>query len=518
MRRFLICSTLLLAAPMSARETPTADLKARAAKVLSQLEGEARLPGLKEPVEVLRDRWGVPHIYAKNADDLFFAQGFVAAQDRLFQLDWWRRQGAGEVAEILGERALEADRFARLVRYRGDMDAEWASYGPDAKRIATAFTRGINACIDHAGDRLPIEFQLLGVAPKKWRPEDVLGRMSGVYMSGNFQREVARAQLVAAVGVEKARRLAPVDPAVDYAPAPGLDLAGIDQRILAGYEAATKGLSFRPSKTESNNWVVSGARSASGKPLLASDPHRAIALPSLRYLVHLHAPGWHVIGSGEPALPGVAIGHNERIAWGFTIVGTDQADLVVEQTHPDDPARYKVGDRWEPMEVVRESVRVRGQPRPAELELRFTRHGPVIHQDAKRHRAVALRWVGSQPGTAAYLGSLAVGRANNRQEFLRALQSWKVPALNIVYADVDGHTGWVAAGLTPVRTGFDGLLPVPGAGGQYDWERFRNVAELPQEFDPPRHWIATANHNILPAGYPHPLSYEWAAPYRFRRL
>jgi penicillin amidase len=492
-------------------------LEKNAMAVLAPLDGAIRLKGLKAPVEVLRDRWGIPHIYAKSADDLFFAQGFVAAQDRLFQLDWWRRQGAGELAEVVGARAVEADRFARLIRYRGDADAEWQSYSPDARRIAAAFTAGINACIDHMGDKLPIEFQILGHAPKKWRPEDVLGRMSGIVMSGNFAREVARARLVAAVGVEKARWLAPVDPPIAYAPAPGLDLAGVDERILAGFRAATRLSPIQPAKSESNNWVVSGSRSASGKPLLASDPHRTIALPSLRYLVHLSAPGWNVIGSGEPGLPGVAIGHNERIAWGFTIVGTDQADLYVETTDPKDPTRYRAGGRWEAMKVIREEVAVKGEAKPRTLELRFTRHGPVLFQDAKTNRAFALKWAGSEPGGAAYLASLAVDRARNKDEFLQALARWKIPGLNFVYADVDGNIGWVAAALTPVRKNQDGLLPVPGEGG-HEWLRYLSVAELPQQFNPRTGFLATANHNILPPGYEHTIGHEFAAPYRYQRV
>jgi penicillin amidase len=489
----------------------------RAKAALSRLDGEVRLPGLKEPVEVLRDKWGIAHIYARNVDDLFCAQGFVAAQDRLFQIDWWRRQGAGEMAEILGEEAVEADRFARLVRYRGDLKAEWASYSPDAQRIATAFTRGINACIDQLGDRLPIEFHILGCKPKKWQPEDVLGRMSGIYMSQNFRNEIARARLIAAVGVEKARWLAPVDPPRAFAPAPGLDLIGIDERLLAGYSTAIRLGHFRPAASESNNWVVSGARSTSGKPLLASDPHRAIALPSLRYLVHLNAPGWNVIGSGEPGLPGVAIGHNERIAWGFTIVGTDQADLYVESTDPKRPDHYRAGGRWEPMKVVREKVRVKGRAEGQELELRFTRHGPVLFQDPKTHRAFALRWAGREPGGAAYLASLAVDRAKDKAEFLKALGRWKVPSLNFVYADVGGNIGWVAAALTPVRKNHDGLLPVPGDGG-FEWQRYLGVEELPQSFNPKEGFLATANHNVLPPGYKHEIGYEFAAPYRFRRV
>ncbi|HMF19187.1 MAG TPA: penicillin acylase family protein, partial [Gemmataceae bacterium] len=406
--------------------------------------------------------------------------------------------------------------FSRLLRYRGDTDTEWASYSPDTKRIATAFTNGINACIDHAGKRLPIEFQILRFAPGKWRPEDILGRMSGVIMTGNIQREIARARLIAFLGVERTRSLFPTDPVTRFAPAAGLDLAGIDNKILAGYNAATKLLQFKPVKTESNNWVVSGSRSLSGKPMLASDPHRAITLPSLRYLVHLNAPGWNVIGAGEPALPGVALGHNERIAWGITIVGTDQADLYVEETDAKDSAKYKTDTGFETFQIVKEKIKVKGKE-PIEVELRFSRHGPVIHQDANRNRAFTLKWVGSEPGAAAYLGGLAVSRAGNWPGFLKALESWKIPSLNFVYADVDGNIGWVANGLTPVRKNHDGLLPVPGHGG-CEWQGYLPVKEQPQSFNPASGAIATANHKILPAGYKHKIAFDWAPGYRFERV
>jgi penicillin amidase len=514
----LLLLLTLLVPPLAYAAETARELRQRARAVLAQVDGTMTLPGLREPVEVRRDRWGIAHIYANNQDDLFFAQGFIAAQDRLFQIDMWRRVGLGETAEVLGEAGLERDRFARLLLYRGDMEAEWRSYAPDTRAIATAFTRGINACIDHLGERLPIEFSILKIRPKKWKPEDCLGRMSGIIMTRNFRYEVGRAQLIAAVGVDKARQLVPTNPPLPFAPVAGLDLTGIDQGILAGYEKATGTMPFSLASAGSNNWAIAGSLSASGKPMLASDPHRTLGLPSLRYLVHLHAPGWNVIGSGEPGLPGVAIGHNEHIAWGFTIVGTDQSDLYIEETHPDDPHRYRVGKSWQPMKVIREKIHVRGKSKPVEVSLYFTRHGPVIHHDPARHRAFALRWVGSEPGTAAYLGSLAVDRARNWKEYLKALQAWKVPAENMMYADVDGNIGWVAAALTPVRAGWHGLLPVPGATGDYEWQGFLPVKELPQAFNPAKHFLATANYNILPAGYRHHIAYEWAPPYRHLRV
>jgi penicillin G amidase len=517
-RRFAIPVILaaVLIPGLLVRPQEQGDLRTRARGVLAELDGTVSLPGLSDTVNVRRDRWGVPHITARNQDDLFFAQGFVVAQDRLFQMDMWRRVNVGETAELLGRKGLEGDLFARSLLFRGDWQAEWRSYAPDARRIATAFTNGINACIDHLGDRLPIEFSLLGMRPKKWKPEDCLGRMSGIIMTRNFQNEVSRAELIQAVGIEKARRLAPTDPPRAFTPL--TDLAGIDRSILSGYNAATKQLSFANLPGGSNNWVVDGSRSASGKPLLANDPHRALTLPSLRYLVHLQAPGWDVIGAGEPGLPGVAIGHNDRIAWGFTIVGTDQADLYIEETNPQDERQYRVGDAWQPMTIVKEKLIVRGEANPVEVELRFTRHGPVIHQDVPRWRAFALKWAGNEPGGAAYLGSLAIDKARSREEFLAAMKAWKTPGENIVYADVDGNIGWVAAGLAPIRKGWDGLLPMPGSTGAFEWQGFLPIADLPQSLNPVSHQIATANHNILPSGSQQPLSYEWALPYRFARI
>lgn len=514
-----VCGAVLAMAVSQVGAPPATEaLSETARKALAQLEGEIRLPGLAEPVEVLRDRWGVPHIYARNQHDLFFAQGFVAAQDRLFQLDLWRRIAVGETAAVMGPAGLERDRFARLLRYRGDMQAEWGSYSPDTREIATAFTDGINACIDHLGQRLPVEFGILGVKPARWRPEDVLGRMSGITMVRNFTNEVKRAALVAAIGAERARRIAPTDPVTEYGPVAGFDLAGIDKSVLRRLEAATAGLSFDPGQGGSNNWVVDATLSASGSPMLANDPHRPILLPSLRYLVHLHAPGWNVIGAGEPALPGVAVGHNEQVAWGITVVNTDQCDLYVEETNPADPTEYRADGRWRKMEIVREPVSVKGAKEANVVELRYTRHGPVIHEDEKLHRAYALRWAGAEPGGAAYLGSLALDRATDWNGFRQAIRAWKVPSENVVYADRQKNIGWVATALTPIRNGWNGLLPVPGAEGRYEWKGFLDVDQYPQEFNPGRHYVVTANSNILPRGYTREIAYEWTQPFRFERL
>jgi penicillin G amidase len=533
----IICGCLLLAstvlnagnlAPASISE-PQAnteavnELRAKSRAALAKTSGRIELQGLSRPVEILRDPWGVAHIYAQTQEDLFFAQGFVAAQDRLWQMEIWRRTGEGKLSEVLGPSALERDKFARLMRYRGDMQAEWNSYAPDARAIIQAFVRGVNSFIETSRDNPPIEFQLTGIRPEPWTPQVCLTRMAGYVMTRNASSEVLRAQVAKLLGTEKTDALIETDPFKKIEIPAGLSLDGIDNKILAGATAASRSVSFQPGQpsTEgSNDWVVSGALTKTGKPILANDPHRSIGLPSLRYLVHLVGPGWNVIGAGEPTLPGIAAGHNERIGFGFTIVGIDQQDLYVEETNPSDPTQYLYKGRWEKMKIEREVITVKGNPAPyeTEVELHFTVHGPVIYEDKALHRAYALRWVGSEPGSAGYLASLSLNRAKNWQEFLKALQRWRVPSENLVYADIDGNIGWQAAGSAPIRKGWSGLLPVPGSSGRYEWNGWLPLSELPRAYNPSKHFIATANHKIIPEGYKHEINFEWSAPFRFQRI
>ena len=498
---------------------PEPDLAARAKAVLAQTSGTLDVAGLQRPVTVLRDRWGVPHIFAETQDDLFLAQGFVAAQDRLWQLEIWRRAAEGRLAEIAGPEAVERDRFARLLRRRGDLEAEYASYAPDTKQILAAFVRGVNAAIEASRGRLPIEFQLAGVQPEPWTPEVCLSRMAAYEMTINAEREVLRAKLGTELGWKLTDELMPAEPPRPLESQPHAGLEGVDEKVLSLPWATGVPLRFPTAgaRDGSNNWVVDGTLSATGRPLLANDPHRALTLPSLRYLVHLVGPGWNVIGAGEPALPGVAAGHNDRVGFGFTIAMIDQQDLYIEETNPGNPNELRFQGRWEPMRIERETIVVRGKE-PVTAELKFTRHGPVIHEDRERHRAYVLRWAGSEPGTAGYLASLSLDRARSWPEFRKALERWKVPSENLVYADVEGNIGWQVAGLTPVRKGWSGLLPVPGAEGTYEWQGFLPAAELPSAFNPPRHFLATANNDILPPGYPHELGYDWGDPTRALRI
>ena len=487
---------------------------------------------------MLRDTWGVPHIYAKNQKDLFFGQGFVQAQDRLWQMEVWRLQAEGRLSEIGGPSFLKRDKLARQVRFRGDWDAEWASYGPGAKEIVSAFVEGVNAFIDQCGDNLPIEFLLTGAKPTPWTPEVCAGRMAGFIMSRNASTEVLRALIVKDVGVEEADRLVPTSP---KRPLPAVDLTAVDDDLLELFSSLTapirlpldaldtggfdeEATGINAESGGSNNWALAGRLTATGMPILANDPHRPITVPSLRYIVHLVCPpdetgqGWNVIGASEPAVPGVSTGHNTQVAWGITIVNTDQQDIYIEETDPDDPLLYRVGDEWQRMEVESHQFRVRGESSPREVDLKFTRHGPVIQEPSAAHRAIAIRWAGSEPGAAGYLGSLMVDRANDWPQFLDAASGWKMPSANLVYADLKGHIGWIAAALTPVRNGWDGILPVSGAAPENEWTGWVPTGELPQKFDPDEGYIATANQNTLSPDYERTITYDWSPAFRFQRI
>jgi penicillin amidase len=499
---------------------------------LAQTEGTLRIGGLKDTVKVVRDRSGIPHIYAKNSDDLFLAQGFVQAQDRLFQIDLWRRSVQGRLAEILGPDFVERDRLARLMHYRGDMNAEWTSYAPDTKRIVEQFVKGINAWVTSTRGNLPIEFAYAGYEPELWKPEDVLSRAEGFTMGGNALGEAFRSRLTALVGPERAAQLLPPEPVVPVTIPPGIDLGIIDDRLEAELLTIGAGAKFSQVETRaalmesklgrrmegSNNWVVSGKKSESGKPLLANDPHRNLDHPSLRYLVHLNAPGWNVMGAVQPYLPGVSVGHNERIAWGLTIFLTDAQDLYIEKLNPDNPRQYQYRGKWIDLETQKGRINVKGGSTPMDVEYQYTRHGPVVTMDLKRHEAVVLRWTGDEPGTVGYLADLSIDRARNWQEFREALSRHKMPAENFVYADVDGNIGYQAAGLSPVRPNWPGLLPVPGWTGTYEWKGWFSLDDLPHAYNPANGFLATANNNTLPPGEKKPIGYEWLDPARINRI
>jgi penicillin G amidase len=510
---------------------------------------DIQIEGLLEPVEIIKDKWGISHIYAQNPDDLFFAQGFNVASDRLFQLEMWRRQATGTAAEILGEKALRRDIGARLLKFRGDLQKELNSYHPQGERIVSRFVEGINAYIDltqkDAG-LLPVEFRLLGITPGRWTTEVVVSRHNGLFRNATTEVRLARA--VRAIGPEKVKELLDLHPGnPDLRPPDGLDLSAITDKVTDLYKEAREPLRFAPENIValnarapalaerstvplmpflfepipqlsqgSNNWAVSGRLTRSGFPFLANDPHRDLQIPSLRYWVHLTAPGWNVIGGGEPALPGVSIGHNDQGAWGLTIFSADQEDLYVYKTDPRRPERYRYSDGWEEMTVVSERIPVKGAG-PFGATLKFTRHGPVIYEDPEHHMAVALRAAWLETGCAPYLASLRIDQAKTWPEFREACFRNRTPSENMIWADRDGNVGWQATGLVPIRPNWPGLLPVPG-DGRYEWAGQVPASELPSILNPASGFIATANQDNIPEGYPYQVGYLWAYPFRFQRI
>ena len=522
----------------------------------AQADTTVPIAGLSQPVEMIRDRWGINHIYAQNEADLFLAQGYAAARDRLFQFEMWRRQATGTVAEILGRRELERDRSARLQLFRGDLDDELNRYHPRGKAIIESFVRGVNAYIAETERNpalLPIEFRMLGIVPGRWTPAVVVSRHQA--LTSNVSEEVRSLRAIKASSIEQVRDLiyfqggSPrfvLDPAIDPRIFPS--------EVLAMYSASRASVQFRPEDIAaeyrgstgraqhatahtlapdpagpadldaiprdigSNNWVVAGSRTFSSKPIMANDPHRVIAAPSLRYWVHLVAPGWNVIGGGEPVLPGVSIGHNEHGAWGLTIFGQDAEDLYVYDTNPANANEYRYRGGWEAMRVITESIPVEGE-KPAAVELKYTRHGPVLHEDRTNHKAYALRAGWMEPGGAPYLASLRINQAATWEEFKAACTFSNMPSENMVWVDRQGNIGWQAAGIQPIRRNWSGVLPVPG-DGRYEWDGFLPIASLPSEVNPPRGFIATANNYLLPDAYPYKdlLQLTWSDAFRASRI
>jgi penicillin amidase len=505
------------------------------------------LSGLSHPVRIAIDRWGIAHIRATSLRDLFLAQGFNAARDRLWQIDLWRKRGLGVLAADFGPGFLAQDWASRLFLYRGDMEAEWAAYGPDAKEICEAFARGINAYVDLVSrepEQLPPEFAALGTRPARWRAEDIV-RVRTHGLLRNAASEVIRANVMARADVEADLLRMNLEPRVAPHVAEGLDLASIPLSALDLYKLATAPVTFtdarlRASITQawewtnvtpagdvaridrpqgSNNWAVDGRKTTTGRPILANDPHRAVTCPSLRHLVHLTAPGLDVIGAVEPHFPGVTIGHNGQAAFGLTLfLGPDQEDVYVYDTSANMDA-YRYRGQWEPIRVVTESFLVKGGA-PQLLPLAFTRHGPVVYQNAPSRRAIAVRTIWSEPGTAPYGAGLAAMRARSFDEFRAAMRRWAAPAVNQVYADKDGTIGWVTAALSPVRRNWDGLLPVPG-DGRYEWEGFLDRDVLPMQKNPASGFVSSANAMNLPRDWSHvdhPMGCEWDDPSRARRI
>jgi len=488
--------------------------------------------GLHAKGEIVIDHWGIAHIYGASTRDAFFLQGYNAARDRLWQIDLWRKRGLGRLSASFGPAYVDKDRAARLLLYRGDMAAEWASYPEETRGWSQAFVAGVNAFVDevNSGRRpAPKEFVLTGSHPERWTADDLV-RIRSNALVGNLLAEVVRAQSVCHGGLTYETLRHKIEPAHTIVVPKGLDPCVVEPGVLKDYVLGTTGVVFdgktlvadAPDATRlalrngevtqegSNNWVVAADRSATGRPILANDPHREHSVPSLRYLVDMSAPGFHVEGAGEPALPGVSFGHNDATAWGLTIFYVDQQDLYVYETSPEHPDAYRYKGAWEPMQVVRDTLEVKGQP-ARNLVLKFTRHGPVLFEDPKKGLAFAVRSTWSQPGGAGYFNAAWMFRAKTWADFEATHAHWGSPPLNLVYADVSGDIGWRPSAFAPVRPNWDGLMPVPG-DGRYEWRGMTAPDLFPFVRNPAQGWFATANEMNLPKDYPsevRKLGFEW---------
>lgn len=498
---------------------------------MPQLNGDITLGSLNADAEIVRDRWGVPHIYADAAADVWFAQGFVHAQDRLFQMDYARRLARGTMAEVFGAAALEADRWSRVLGFWRAVQADLAALTPEDRAVLERYAAGVSACI--AGQRyaMPAEFAILGFKPEPWQPADTLGvlKILGWALSQNWEGELLRLQLLTEFGPQRAAELDPFYPAnsplilPSYGENDPAALAAALGRLGAAYQQVA-GWFGQTALAGSNNWVVSSARTATRRPLLANDPHLSVAMPTLWYENHLVARdrSVQVAGATIPGLPGVVVGHNDRIAWGLTAGRADTQDLYVEQPHPSEPHQFRFEDGWEGATVLAERITVRSQAEPFSQEVVITRHGPLINALLPSEQQaglppLALRWSGHLPGTSLH-GLLALQTAHDWPSFRTALSAISDPSQNVVYADVDGNIGYQYIARLPRRRSGHGLLPNRGWTGEGEWEGWVPFDELPNAFNPPQGYALSANNKPVADDFPHFLGADWYPGYRAARI
>ena len=515
------------------------------AAILYSCSNSVLIDGLSDEVEVLRDNYGINHIYANNQNDLFFMQGYLAAKDRLFQFEIWRRQATGTVSEILGEDELDRDIGTRLFKFRGDIEDELNHYHEDGFEIVSSFVSGVNKYIEEVKSNpelLPIEFEVLGIQPEKWTNEVVISRHQGLL--GNIDQELNIGRAVSLIGENKVKELMwfhPKDP--DISLDNNLTYEDLKQDILRLYNAYREPIEFKKnyildkyqsendiafSKSNvhindeysigSNNWAISGDKSFNGFPILANDPHRSLSNPSLRYMAHLVAPGWNVIGGGEPEIPGISIGHNGIGAWGLTVFRTDAEDLYVYKLNPSNLNEYMHNGQWKTFSKINETIKIKNKE-DVNVELFYSVHGPVTFIDKKRKKAYAVKNGWSEIGGSPYLASLRMDQAENWEEYREASNYFNIPGENMVWADKYGDIGWQAVGIAPIRKTHSGLVPVSG-DGNFEWEDYLEIIEKPNLFNPEKGYIATANQNVTPEDYDRwdAIGFDWADPYRGERV
>ena len=530
-----------------------------------QVDGDVRLSGLDGPVDIYRDTFGVPHIYASSTHDLFFAQGYVHAQDRFWQMDFWRHIGSGRLSEMFGESQLETDQFLRTLGWARVVEQELTQLDPQSLAILDSYAQGVNAYLaDHAGTELSLEYAVSKLLNpdyqvEAWQPLHSLtwAKAMAWDLRGNMDEEIERAILLKSLGAERVAELFPPYPA-DH---PVIVTSGnresrLERRMPDSVDFSSMVAAFEPplanlavridaldgligpsgSGVGSNSWVVSGERTSTGKPLLANDTHLSAQMPSIWYEIGLHCTPqletcpFNVTGFSFAGAPGVIIGHNERIAWGFTNLGPDVMDLYIEKLNPANPDQYEVNGEWVDMVKVQETIQIAGGE-PVELTVRYTRHGPVISEtygkldgfgeaagvELPDGYAISLRWTALEV-SHTFPAIWRLNQARNWDEFRRAMSLFDVPSQNTVYADVDGNIGYQAPGKIPVRASGDGWLPVPGWTDEYEWMGYIPFEEMPYTFNSPKGYIVAANNAVVGPDYPYFITAEWNYGQRARRI
>lgn len=490
------------------------------------VDGHCTIDGLAESVEIIRDHCGIPHIYAKNENDLFFAQGYVHAQDRLWQMEMNRRIGQGRMSEVVGAEALALDRLMRTIGLSRMAERSWTQVHEDARRIVEAYVAGINAWIKNA-KMLAFEFTLLGVVPEPWSPVDILlrGNVLALNLAGNHRLELLRTRLLAEVGEALTAQLltpcAPESPEIVSTKTPAENpwkgLAKLDE-----LDRIDEWLGDPHIVSGSNNWVVHGSRTASGKPLLANDIHIALGVPSAWYANGLHGGRFDEIGYSLAGVPLILLGHNGQVAWGMSNLNPDTQDFYVEKLDSlENPRHYEYRGQWLPLEITRNTISVRGGP-SVEFEVRSTCHGPIMNeamsQLLRNAEPLALRW--AHANCIPLIESLAAfNSAKDLREFRAALTLWESPGQNFVFADIHGNIAYQATGKIPIRApGHDGLSPIPGWTGAFEWQGFIAFDELPTAMNPECGFIATANNKVTADDYPYSIARHWFPGYRAKRI
>ena len=498
--------------------------------------GKVRVDGLQAEVTVVRDSWGISHIYASTPHDLFFAQGYVHAQDRFWQMEFWRRIGSGRLSEVLGESGLDSDRFIRTLGWHRTAAQELELLDDEVRTVLEDYAEGVNAYVSTHRGRLGLEFTLLGLTgvkfePEPWTPINTLtwAKVMAWDLGGNREDELLRAQVAARLGTSAVGAIVPPYPD-DYPVIVPHPLAGATLQAVpaAAFETHVLG---KGDDLGSNNWVIAGSHTETGMPLLANDPHLSIQMPSIWYEIGLHCDPlgpdcpYNVVGASFASAPGVIIGHNDRIAWGVTNLGPDVQDLFIERVNPENPNQYEYQGKWLDMTIVREEIGVAGEEEPVVVFARLTRHGPIINDVAGGAedewafgwQPLALSWTALQPGTLMQ-SVMLLDRAQNWEEFREALRYWDAPSQNFVYADVEGNIGYQSPGRIPIRASGDGSMPAPGWSGEYEWVDYIPFDELPRAFNPPEGYIVTANNAVVGRDYPYLLTVDWDPGYRARRI